>query len=841
MNHKDVYCLDNLRDNVVLDSTSGNYLNGIDYIEVELDTFERSFIKIYFFNTITTQQNDLKPYLEQISNYTITGGVRIRNIKILEITFPSTSDKLVVLTVNSAGDYSNYLLEITADPTKLDYRFSKKYFNFKAECASSFDCKKRIICEADEEKETPIIDYMAKDYNSFRKVLIDYIYQKIPNWNENSEADLGIALIDLMSYVGDHLSYYQDAVSNEMYLETARKRISVRRHAKLIDYYIHDGNSARTFIHINSNNNNNIAPGNGLKIFSRVQTPLYGTNIITNNTEYISPPHNSAINSIFEEEALNATDTVFETITDTKLRHDLNKINIYTWGNEQCALPKGATSAYLDLDNIYDIDKKKLDKGDFLLFEEVKGSETGKEADADINKRQVVRLTEVISAKDYLLGSDINNPIPLTYVAWDTVDALKFPLCLSILKKDNSSDEVIEPNISVARGNLVIAEHGHTIDEEIHENMDNIYSTKIDPRIQLRKYPLSYSVPLPEEDVPVQELMNIKLSDTVPQIKTLKVTPFQLSEEWILMRDLLDCGPFGAFYVVETDNDGQGIIRFGNNEYGLRPKQDSSFEVTYKIGVGVEGNVGVDSLVHVIYENSDINFVRNPVPAWGGIDPEPLDKVRLIAPKAFHAEQFRAITESDYAEKMQKHPEVSKAVATFRWTGSWYTVFITIDPIAGIHINDEKDFLNFKNKLINHISKYKLAGYDVEIQKPIYVPLELQIIICVDTDYFCEHVKEKVLEVLSNKILPSGKIGLFHPDELTFNQPVYLSKIYETIEEVEGVSSVEVEIFKKYGEIEQNELEQGFIAVRQYEIARLDNDPNYPENGKLELIMRGGR
>ena len=60
------------------------------------------------------------------------------------------------------------------------------------------------------------------------------------------QPDLGTALVELLAYAADHLSYQQDAVANEAYLETARRRVSVRRHARLVDYRMHDGASART-------------------------------------------------------------------------------------------------------------------------------------------------------------------------------------------------------------------------------------------------------------------------------------------------------------------------------------------------------------------------------------------------------------------------------------------------------------------------------------------------------------------------------------------------------------------------------------------------------------------
>ena len=64
--------------------------------------------------------------------------------------------------------------------------------------------------------------------------MLDRISTLMPDWEESSPADLGVALVELMACVGDRLSYRQDAVATEAYLETARRRVSVRRHARLV-------------------------------------------------------------------------------------------------------------------------------------------------------------------------------------------------------------------------------------------------------------------------------------------------------------------------------------------------------------------------------------------------------------------------------------------------------------------------------------------------------------------------------------------------------------------------------------------------------------------------------
>ncbi|HEU0177913.1 MAG TPA: baseplate J/gp47 family protein [Blastocatellia bacterium] len=81
-----------------------------------------------------------------------------------------------------------------------------------------------------------VIDYLARDYNSFRQALMDLISAKLPEWTDRSEADFGVVLIELFAYMGDILSYYQDRIANEAFLTTAQERRSVINHLRLIGY-----------------------------------------------------------------------------------------------------------------------------------------------------------------------------------------------------------------------------------------------------------------------------------------------------------------------------------------------------------------------------------------------------------------------------------------------------------------------------------------------------------------------------------------------------------------------------------------------------------------------------
>ena len=82
-----------------------------------------------------------------------------------------------------------------------------------------------------------VIDYMARDAESFLRSMRALIPQKLPEWTDfESEADFGNVLLELFAHMGDMLSYYQDRVANESFLGTAQERRSVIQHLRLIGY-----------------------------------------------------------------------------------------------------------------------------------------------------------------------------------------------------------------------------------------------------------------------------------------------------------------------------------------------------------------------------------------------------------------------------------------------------------------------------------------------------------------------------------------------------------------------------------------------------------------------------
>ncbi|NBF39160.1 MAG: hypothetical protein GVY14_01985, partial [Spirochaetes bacterium] len=556
-------------------------------------------------------------------------------------------------------------------------------------------------------------------------------------------------------------------------------------------------------------------------------------------------------------------DVVFETFTYLPLHQDvypednsvvqgvplhahLNEIVIHPWANEECCLAPGATSADLVGDLTYDPSASSgpggvnmsnpwwLKPGDVLLFEEIRDPETGRTADANLEHRQVVRLTGVETVEDPLTGKT------LTRVRWKPEDALEFSLCVR-------TDEY--KTVSVARGNLVPSDHGQTV-RQWHPGNPNVGP---DPkgialgdrsyRFKLEEGPLSYRLPVGDDAAvsDLQEISREQIEAGTPQVR-LHTHPISEGFTWEPVRSLLEgSDPFDLHFVPETSNDGQAMIRFGDDEFGRSPTEGRFLQAEYRVGTGRSGNIGPDVLTHLIGDASKgffsaIEAVRNPVPAWGGADPEPIEAVKIAAPQAFHTEQYRAVTEEDYGRVAGEHPQVSKAVGSFRWTGSWHTVFVAIDPVGQESISRD-----LEENVHDHVKQYAMAGYDIEISEPIYVPLEVELDICAASGHFRAHVHEALRRALSSRRLGGETVGFFHPDNFTFGQSLFESQLYSAVEEVSGVASAQITTFKRLHRPPSGELDQGFIPAERLEILQLNGDPNFPEQGILTLNMRGGK
>ncbi len=928
MNAPTLTCQNDRRRELVRGST----FFGLDYLEVGPNQLT---LTVYF---LGRAPQNIVP-----ANLQICGGERITNIQVTGVTLqpaddPTLDDSMVV-TVNQPGDFSTYCLRARAlddqgRPTDtpmagFDPRYACVEFCFKASCPSDLDCARPLVCPPPKRNE-PEKNYLAKDYASFRQLMLDRLAVIMPGWQETHVPDIGIALVEVLAYVGDYLSYFQDAVATEAYLGTARQRISVRRHARLIDYAMHEGCNARAWVSLSvqpADSSYSLTPSDTVFISGLSQIPTLANKSTLAWDELAGIPSSSY--EVFEP-------LVADSAAKIQIHAAHNEVSFYTWGDKQCCLPVGATKAVL-LDSwaapgpaaptapapadVTPPRKLRFAAGDVLIFEEVKGPTTGNSADADPSRRWAVRLTQVTQIEDSLIKTADGRPTPLLAIEWSAADALPVPFCLSA--RLPAPDCRLICDISVARGNVVLVDHGQTLrpceDLGVVERMEEIGCCACEGSVieitfvpgifrpVLKQSPLTFRCSM-QPSLPASQMLAQNPRRASPAITLESIPPApdgtaplfvpadlqddtalagalklranataeflfgrlpaetkaalnqwnganpppatllaalaadlnELLETWLPRRDLLESGPDDSQFVVEMDDDGVAHLRFGDGVCGRRPDAGLDYLACYRVGNGTVGNVGAEHISKIAFRSSTVEgismSVRNPLPAQGGADPEPLAEVKLFAPGAFRKVIERAVTAEDYATLAERNPRLQQANAELRWTGSWYEAQVAVDPLG----SESPDEALLRNVRV-HLNHFRRLGHDLAVTAAQYVPLQLAMDVCVLTQYQRGHVEAALLDVFSNRVLPGGQLGFFHPDSLTFGEGVYLSRIVAAAQAVTGVQSVNVKAFRRLFAPANGELASGVLRLGLNQIAQLDNDPNFPEHGKLTLNLRGGR
>lgn len=887
------FCSQKNRRALVLQSPT---LNGIDFVEVPRGADDCGKL------ILITLLKDARHVALATTQVKISGGTATSQVQPLSVwSGTDAAPRVLTVQLDQSGDFSTYTLSLVANartvdpPPGFDPQLSTVTFSFKAGCPTVADCLPCDCCPPDT-TAPPDINYLAKDYEGFRQVILDRMAVLAPAWAETHVPDIGVALVETLAYAADHLSYQQDAVGTEAYLETARSRISLRRLAKLVDYPIDEGSNARTWAYLKTAADGVLIPS-GTLLFTAV--PGFATSIFPNT------PQAAAL--------LNGPPG-FATMRDATLFLEQNAMQLYTWGDSDCCLANGATTATL-LGHL-----STLAPGDVVLFEEIMGPHTGDPQDANPEHRWAVRLTGVRNT-DYL-----NNPLrdPLlnqfiTQIDWAAQDALPFPLCISAAVGSRTLAAV-----SIARGNMVPADHGvwqdlvlpgtvaltrdsvqvigrgttftnllqvgewlvfasdntqtpYQIDAIANDSLltldspylgANTASTGAALIQELGSVPAappapvtasscactcegSWPMPLPRY---YPKLRNSPVTLAFPLVDAMPASSFRTpasfatsraipqvavyddqGEPWTVLQDLLSSTEAQRVCVLEREYDGSAFLRFGDGQYGMAPESGMDFHVRYRVGNGTAGNIGRDSLAHVLTRVPGVTEVRNPLPAAGGVDPETLDQIRQQAPFAFRT-QLRAVTEDDYRVMAELDSNIREARGTLRWTGSWYTAFVSVDAVAP---SGPSAALVVATQA--RLNLFRMMNVDLAVEGAVIVGLRIEMNICVDPGYFQADVKSMLLQLFTTGILCTGRLGLLNPKNFTFGQTIYTSPLIAAAQGVEGVTSVTMALFQRMDDPSIDGASLGYLSMGRVQIARCDNDPNRLDHGTLVLHMQGGK
>jgi hypothetical protein len=757
-------------------------LNGIDFVEIA-DPSQLK-LRVRFLNSVPVQGTLTGP-----RPVTITGGAAV-GVTLGPWSNDSHGRPALDLTVSAPGDYSTYTLHIAS--TALDRFFDHAAFSFKALCESTLDCEPPPHVCPPPQGEIPAIDYLAKDFLSFRKALSDFSSQRYPEWRERSEADFGMMFMEALCKVADDLSDLQDRIGWEATLETAKHRRSIVRHARLVDYEPRPALAARVLL--------------------QFEVPAGVTEIGRGIIVSAAAPDGSVIEF---ETGTSIRDTTKYPVS-TKWNRSV--LQPYYWDDSERCLSKGATEMWISGHG------HDLAAGTPLLIE------TAAFLDADPPLREVVHVLTSEEAHDPIFNADV------TRITWADGEALRL-------------DHDIRTRTSIA-GNLVPATQGRTYEDffAIDQAPVSAPNTPLAivrlgppggdaaPRYlwTLRAAPLAFLI---ENDAALPEAALTEWSSTLepwlwrPRVIDMAPSERAFALEPFRMRRLATLPDGSSFH--DYDGDDGYTIRFGDGTFGGVPDAGTSFRVTYRAGGGIRGNVAADSVTRVDPSSPIAGLlVSNPFAAEGGSDEEPVERIRRLAPHAFRGKLLRAVRPEDYSRAAETLQWVSRGRSVLRWTGSWLTMFTAVDPRAATAATIDQ-----RVELAETLDWYRMAGREVYSPAAVYAALDVFVIVCANPDAFRGDVEVAVREALS----PLSPSGFFHADHFTFGTPLDRSRLEASVQSARGVSGVvSLRVRRRGVHLRPIELPP-VLSAGQYEIFRMDADPSHPEHGSLRIEVRGGR
>lgn len=779
----------------ILDVGSSTAYNGIDFVEVVAPRK----LTVHFLNAVAVADSTL--------TVTIDGGdsvptVPLEPVQPADWSTDADGHLLLALRTRTDGDFSFYRLTITAP--KLDLYLASTTFSFKATCPSDFDCAPPPhVCPPDD-TPVPPIDYLAKDFLSFRQALTEFSSLRYPGWVERSEADFGMMMAEALSALGDELSYLQDRVAAEATLPTATQRRSLVSLARLVDYEPRPATSGTTLL--------------------QCDVPTPGAIPAGTRVSALAPDGSSVP---FE---------IGTGLADATLYNVSNNWNSdpgiapYWFDDSQQCWPARSTDLWVIGHG------HNFTPGQALLVQTDLPGES---------LRQVVHLTEPgheTVDPIYLTGGA---PTEITHIVWGPGEALERARDLTRTKlagnllpatqgqRFTETFAIGAPPLSAPDAVLAIARMGPN-------------GSDSEPNFVFR-YPLGHG--------PLGWLAASDAADApAPEIRLDQVLP--AAQPWTYATSLLDSSETATDFTIDPvawravarkatgqptqydidGNDGS-TIRFGNDVYGASPTDQDLFSVTYRTGLGAAGNVGADTITNVDPAAAAIlSAVTNPFAVSDGADAESAEHIRRMAPQAFRAVQYRAVRAEDYAAAAETLPWVQKAGAGFRWTGSWMTAFTAADPRGGERMDTDQHVA-----LVRLLNRRRLACYESYAPPPQYVSVDLHIEVCVEGGWLDGDVERAVLDRLGSATRPDGSAGFFFADRFTFGTPLYRSRLEATIQDVPGVAGVHAISFRQRGTFADFLDLPEIVAPAPMQILRIDNDPSRPERGTIRVIAEGGR
>lgn len=235
-------------------------------------------------------------------------------------------------------------------------------------------------------------------------------------------------------------------------------------------------------------------------------------------------------------------------------------------------------------------------------------------------------------------------------------------------------------------------------------------------------------------------------------------------------------------YTTQLDENGVTSVLFGDGVFGrIPPVGGSNLRATYTVGGGTEGNVPAGAITVLKSQVAGLSAVSNPLPAVGGADAESLDRAVRLGPQAFRSGD-RAVTLRDYTALTLQAGGVAKVRA--HSTG-WNRVDLYVAP-EGVSVAPCPPAL--RQGLVAYFETRRMVGTSVRVLDAVPVPIDIAVDVVPEPHHDPATVRQQAQSAVS---------GVIDFAVVDFGRPVYLSKVYEAVEALDGVVAATVTTFRR--------------------------------------------
>lgn len=250
---------------------------------------------------------------------------------------------------------------------------------------------------------------------------------------------------------------------------------------------------------------------------------------------------------------------------------------------------------------------------------------------------------------------------------------------------------------------------------------------------------------------------------------------------WTQVDSLRDSESTDTHFETTLNEDHQLLVRFGDGIHGQRlPTGTNNLILQARFGVGIEGNLPAASLNKLKKPHPLVESVIQPEAATGGGDLETGESLRELAPASVLTLE-RAVSIADYGHIAQRHASIwqARSYALPDTPRATDRVEVVLVPAGGGALSPD-----FKTNMKTYLEGFSRPGVWVHIEGYQAILLDLRIKLRVDINAYDG---DKIAELVRVSLLDS-----FSLQKAVLAEPLYLSRVYQVIEAVEGVENVDV-------------------------------------------------